>query len=322
MFHRDRFPSPASSGCFHGGRILLAALGLVLILAASGASAQTVYADPAGRFSFDIPKNWSVISRAGGRVTIGTRSSSAAVTFRDDASADIVLSRLLDETARSWTRVAVTERSVVTAAGATGSVVIGTGVNPRSVPSIFRIAVVPLQGGILSIESAVPKEHYGLTRLALENLEESVMAGVPVSPARTEPAVDRDAAEMEEAMRAGIVSREQAGTNETASQAAAPPPPAAKGKAVLGVRARDLSETEGLRLGLERGAVVAAVVPEGPAHRAGLLAGDIVTRLDGIPIPDASALVHAVSRRKPGETAVLEIRRGEETTRIRIELGG
>ncbi|MBL8535338.1 MAG: PDZ domain-containing protein, partial [Betaproteobacteria bacterium] len=65
-----------------------------------------------------------------------------------------------------------------------------------------------------------------------------------------------------------------------------------------------------------------AVVPEGPAHRAGLLAGDIVTRLDGIPIPDASALVHAVSRRKPGETAVLEIRRGEETTRIRIELGG
>ena len=322
MLRRDRFPSPSSSGCFPAGRILLAALSLVLIVGASGASAQTVYSDPAGRFSLDIPKNWSVISRAGGRVTIGTRSSQAAVTFRDNASADAVLSQLMEETAKSWTRVTVTERSAVTTAGATGSVVIGTGVNPRSVPSIFRIAVVPLRGGILSIESAVPKEHYGLTRLALENLEESVMAGVPMSSLQTESAADRDAAEMEEAMRAGIVTREQAGTNEAMSHPAPPPSPAGKGKAVLGVRARDLNETEGIRLGLERGAVVSAVVPEGPAHRAGLLAGDIVTRLDGIPIPDASALVHAVSRRKPGETAVLEIRRGEQTTRIQIELGG
>ena len=49
------------------------------------------------------------------------------------------------------------------------------------------------------------------------------------------------------------------------------------------------------------GAVVVAVEPGGPAARAGIAAGDVIEKIDGAPVGDATALATALAAHKPGE---------------------
>ena len=61
-----------------------------------------------------------------------------------------------------------------------------------------------------------------------------------------------------------------------------------------------------------RGAVVTGVVPEAPAHDAGLRAGDLVTAVDGVAINGAAALAAAVGDHAPGDAVVSYTRDGSE----------
>ena len=54
------------------------------------------------------------------------------------------------------------------------------------------------------------------------------------------------------------------------------------------------------------GAVIAEVVANGPAARAGLQPGDIVTRIDGEPVSGRAALIRAVGTRTPGSVVKVE----------------
>jgi S1-C subfamily serine protease len=93
---------------------------------------------------------------------------------------------------------------------------------------------------------------------------------------------------------------------------------------VLGINGQDVDPTlaEAYGLGTDDGALVVAVVPGSGADRAGLLAGDIVTAIDGAPVTSMSDLAATV-RGEPvgGEVEVTVVRDGEELP-LQVTLGG
>lgn len=76
------------------------------------------------------------------------------------------------------------------------------------------------------------------------------------------------------------------------------------------------------------GAKVAEVVPDGPADKAGLKAGDIITRFNGTALGGAAAaedesgpasrLIELVQKLGKGDTVEVEYRRGSESRKVRL----
>lgn len=82
----------------------------------------------------------------------------------------------------------------------------------------------------------------------------------------------------------------------------APAAAASEQAAFLGVYPDDLDEDDREALDFKgEGVLLEDVVAEGPAERAGLKSGDIVTRLDDTPVASASALRDYISNLKPGD---------------------
>ncbi len=79
----------------------------------------------------------------------------------------------------------------------------------------------------------------------------------------------------------------------------------------LGVAIQPVDATLGKALGTggAKGALVAEVVPRGPAERAGIKAGDVIVSLDGTAVPSSEELPRMVARRAPGSQSKLEILR-------------
>lgn len=75
-------------------------------------------------------------------------------------------------------------------------------------------------------------------------------------------------------------------------------------------------------LDLERpgGVVVTDIHPDGPADRAGLKTGDIITGIDGRPVDDPQSLLYRIAIRPVGETAMLDVFRSGESLQLPIEL--
>ena len=72
----------------------------------------------------------------------------------------------------------------------------------------------------------------------------------------------------------------------------------------LGLRVKDAPESSG--------AYVGSVRPDSPAARAGLLPGDIVDELSGIPVRNAGDLERIAASRRPGQPTSVPLRRGDE----------
>lgn len=92
-------------------------------------------------------------------------------------------------------------------------------------------------------------------------------------------------------------------------------------RAWLGVRATDLDHTLAGMLQVPGGTRLTEVSPDSPAERAGLQEGDVVTAVAGEPLDDASALVLALRSHRPGDTVVIEARRGDQDLRLTATLG-
>jgi serine protease Do len=80
----------------------------------------------------------------------------------------------------------------------------------------------------------------------------------------------------------------------------------------------DIAESLGMT---GKGALVAEVTQGGPAERAGLKPGDLVTKVDGQPIADATELTRAVGHVHAGDAIRLEIRRDGRTQELTIRSG-
>ncbi|HVM00479.1 MAG TPA: trypsin-like peptidase domain-containing protein [Egibacteraceae bacterium] len=91
----------------------------------------------------------------------------------------------------------------------------------------------------------------------------------------------------------------------------------------LGVRGQDVdpvvAELYGLRV--TEGALVVEVEPGGPAERAGVTAGDIITAVDGDPVDSMASLVGLIRRYSPGDEVALTVVRGEDERTVDVELG-
>jgi serine protease Do len=70
-----------------------------------------------------------------------------------------------------------------------------------------------------------------------------------------------------------------------------------------------------------QGALIADVVPGGPAAKAGLRRGDIVLAVDGEPVLDSRRLTLRISQATPGTAVALRLLRDGQEQNIRITLG-
>ena len=68
------------------------------------------------------------------------------------------------------------------------------------------------------------------------------------------------------------------------------------------------------------GCRVTEVVPDGPAAKAGLKAGDVIARMDGRTVEGIDGLVQLIVRRRAGQEVTLQVLRGEETLEIKATL--
>jgi serine protease Do len=91
----------------------------------------------------------------------------------------------------------------------------------------------------------------------------------------------------------------------------------------LGVSLQPLDAELAAALGLAQasGALLSGLEADGPAARAGLAAGDVVTRIDGRAIASPRELAAAIGTARPGATITLGLRRGGEEREATVTLG-
>jgi Do/DeqQ family serine protease len=94
-------------------------------------------------------------------------------------------------------------------------------------------------------------------------------------------------------------------------------------RAWLGLKAQTVDSETARSLGLDRpgGVIAASVYPGGPADRAGVKQGDLITTADGQPVNDEGGLNFSTATHKPGDTLTLQLRRSgaSRTAALRLE---
>jgi serine protease Do len=90
----------------------------------------------------------------------------------------------------------------------------------------------------------------------------------------------------------------------------------------IGVRAQTVTPVlaAGLRLSRDWGAVLADVIPGGPANRAGLSIGDLVLSVDGKPIENGRQLNVTLYRKAVGDVVRLEVLRDEQVKTVIVSV--
>lgn len=83
-------------------------------------------------------------------------------------------------------------------------------------------------------------------------------------------------------------------------------------RVVLGIRLSDAQDTAG--------ALVQQITDNGPAAKAGLKSGDIISKVDGLFMTDSASLRDALAGKSPGEKVKVQYRRADDEKEIEVEL--
>ncbi|MFJ4292481.1 Do family serine endopeptidase [Cupriavidus sp. NPDC089707] len=91
----------------------------------------------------------------------------------------------------------------------------------------------------------------------------------------------------------------------------------------IGVEPQDMTPeiAESFGLDAKEGALIAAVVQGGPADKAGVKPGDVLTKVDGSSITDTTALLNAIAQLKPGVDIKMTVIRRGKPTELTVTIG-
>jgi serine protease Do len=91
----------------------------------------------------------------------------------------------------------------------------------------------------------------------------------------------------------------------------------------LGVAVQGLNQTLANSFGMAKpnGALVSSVDPAGPAAKAGLQPGDVITAVNGSPVSDSTDLPSQVASLAPGSTATVTVWRDKASKDIKVKIG-
>jgi len=91
----------------------------------------------------------------------------------------------------------------------------------------------------------------------------------------------------------------------------------------IGIEAQDITPelAESFRLTRPQGALIAGVLRNSPANKAGLRAGDVLLAIEGKPVTDSGAMLNLIAALKPGQRATLRIARAEAVIDISMIIG-
>lgn len=91
----------------------------------------------------------------------------------------------------------------------------------------------------------------------------------------------------------------------------------------LGVVVQEVDRALAQQLGMDKpeGALVARVLPDSPAARAGVQEGDVILRFNEVPLASSTELPHRVGIADPGEVADVAVMRGGKVVALKVEIG-
>ena len=95
------------------------------------------------------------------------------------------------------------------------------------------------------------------------------------------------------------------------------------GHAYFGVNVSDMSDAYRRQFGISayRGASVTEVVPNSPAHSAGLKPGDCIVEIEGVTVQSAETVFETILRSKPGQVISFSFYRGRLLNSASVPLG-
>jgi Do/DeqQ family serine protease len=91
----------------------------------------------------------------------------------------------------------------------------------------------------------------------------------------------------------------------------------------IGVEVQEITPaiSESFRLGGQRGALIAGVLRGGPADKAGVKPGDVLTEIQGKPVGDPTAMLNLVAGLAPGSEAKMRLRRQGQDVEATVTVG-
>lgn len=91
----------------------------------------------------------------------------------------------------------------------------------------------------------------------------------------------------------------------------------------IGIEAQDLSPelAESFKLPSANGALVAGVIPDSPASKAGLHAGDVLLSIEGQLITDTASMLNIIAALPPNKNATIKIFRNEAEKNVVVMIG-
>ena len=91
----------------------------------------------------------------------------------------------------------------------------------------------------------------------------------------------------------------------------------------IGVEVQDLTPelAESFKRASIDGALIAGVLRDGPADKAGMKPGDILVAVDGKAVTDSSVMLNLIAALPPGETTAITVVRNQAEKVIKINVG-
>jgi S1-C subfamily serine protease len=91
----------------------------------------------------------------------------------------------------------------------------------------------------------------------------------------------------------------------------------------IGVELQEITPAlaESFKLADTRGAIIAGVLRGGPADKAGVKPGDVLTSVNDAPVADPQAMLNLVAALQPGSSARVKVRRQAQTLELAVTVG-